>query len=337
MKTLYFGVTVVGLVLCFAGCQNSAGAPRDNWLLVSFEKDVPVAYRMVSERTTEIDLTTSDPKKKSRPKTTAEKLELVMVYTPVEVDPFGLSTLNVECRSAKVTRTGFSGRQKTVDAMESLAGKSFALKISPTGDIVNDPDGLPRVAAELGKASFDSARQGTRIKNPDMINDFLTMQETLWTGSSAISNQLDLNIGDAWESRQPIAWPVPTYPPPTRTTTYTLDEIVEDPNAPDQPRKARISSTYALSETPLEEYIRPYEEGKFQMRGLFGFLRQFQFKHIKGSGSQVFNIDDGLVESDRQHYLLDVTARFMLPLGDSLPVLKVDQKIVIDRIEIPSD
>jgi hypothetical protein len=30
-----------------------------------------------------------------------------------------------------------------------------------------------------------------------------------------------------------------------------------------------------------------------------------------------------------------VTASFMLPLGDSLPVLKVDQKISIERIETP--
>jgi hypothetical protein len=71
------------------------------------------------------------------------------------------------------------------------------------------------------------------------------------------------------------------------------------------------------------------------MGGLFGFLRTLQFKHIEGTGTQVFNMDDGLVESDRQQYLLDVTASFMLPLGDSLPVLKVDQKISIERIETP--
>ena len=67
MKTLRLGLLIVGCVLCFTGCQDSAKPSQDNWLLVSFEKDVPITYRMVSERETEIDLTTADPKKKSRP------------------------------------------------------------------------------------------------------------------------------------------------------------------------------------------------------------------------------------------------------------------------------
>ncbi len=332
MKIFSFGLIVVGCVLCLAGCQDSRKSSPDNWLLVSFEKDVPITYRMVSERETEIDLTTGDPKKKSRPQTTIEKLELVMVYTPVEVDPFGLSTLKVECESAKVTRSGFSGKRSATDAMETLAGKSFTLKLTPTGKIADASD-LERIATELGKASFSNSKKNTRIKNPDMIGDFLAMQQYLWAAGSAISNQLDLKAGDSWQTQQSIPWPVPSYPPPGRTTTYTLDQIVQDTNTPTQPRKARITSTYVLSETPIEEYIRPYEEGKFQMRGLFGFLRNFQLKHIEGAGTQIFNIDDGLVESDQQRYLLNVTATFMLPLGDSLPVLKIDQTISIERIE----
>ena len=331
MKTLRIGLFIVGCVLCFAGCQDSTKAPQDNWLLVSFEKDVPVTYRMVSERETEVDLTTSDPKKKSRPQTTREKLELVMVYTPVVVDPFGLSTLNVECKSAQVTRSGFSGKQSASDAMETLVGKRFTLNLTPTGEIADVSD-LERVATELGKVSFSDSGKGTRIKNPDMIGDFLAMQQYLWAASATISNQLDLNVGDNWQAQQSIPWPVPIYPPPGRTTTYTLESIQTEE---DLSRKATVNSTYAMSETPIEEYIRPYEMGKFQMRGLFGFLRNFQFKHIEGSGTQIFNMDDGLVESDQQHYLLDVTASFMLPLGDSLPMLTVDQKISIERVETP--
>ena len=334
MKTLRLWLFIMVCVLCIAGCQDSAKAPQDNWLLVSFEKDSPITYRMVSERESEIDLTTGDPKKKSQPQTTTEKLELVMVYTPVVVDPFGLSTLNVECKSAKVTRSGFSGRQSSSDAMESLTGKSFTLNLTPTGKMADISD-LERVAAELGKASFSESEKSTRIKNPDMINDFLAMQQYLWGAGSTISNQLDLKEGDTWQSQQSIPWPIPLYPPPARTTTYTLDQIVQDSIDPTQPRKAQITSTYALSETPMDEYIRPYEEGKFQMRGLFGFLRNFQFKNIEGTGTQIFNMDDGLVESDRQQYLLHVTATFMLPLGDTLPVLKINQKISIERIPTP--
>ena len=331
MKAFGFWLVVVGCVLCFVGCQDSGKSPQDNWLLVSFEKDVPITYRMVSERETEIDLTTGDPKKKSRPQTTTEKLELVMVYTPIEVDLFGLSTLKAECKSVKVTRSGFSGKRTASDAMETLVDKSFTLKLSPTGEI-GDVSDLERIAAELGEASFSDDGKKTRIKNPDMITDFLAMQQYLWAAGSTISNQLDLKAGDTWQAQQSIPWPVPIYPPPARTTTYTLDSFSAEEALP---RKATIKSTYVLSETPIESYIRPYKEGKFQMRGLFGFLRNFQFKHIEGAGTQIFNMDDGLVESDRQQYLLNVTASFMLPLGDSLPMLKVNQKISIERIETP--
>jgi len=329
VKALHFGLVVMGCVVCLAGCQDSAKPSLDNWLLVSFAEGVPITYKMVSERKTEIDMTTGDPKKKSRPQTTTEKLELVMVYTPVEVDPFGLSTLKVDCQSVKVTRSGFSGKRSASDAMKSLTGQSFTLKLTPTGKIADISD-LERIAKELGAASFSDRKKGTRIKNPDMIGDFLAMQRYLWNAGATISNQLNLRVGDTWQSQQSIPWPVPIYPPPARMTTYTLDSISDND---EQPRKAAITSVYTLSETPIQEYIRPYEKGKFQMRGMFGFLRNFQFKHLAGGGKQLFNMDDGLVESDTQQYLLNVNATFMLPLGDSLPVLTVDQKISIERIE----
>ena len=207
MKTLRLGLVIVGCLLSLSGCQDSAKSSQDNWLLVSFEKDVPITYRMVSERETEIDLTTGDPKKKSRPQTTTEKLELVMVYTPVVVDPFGLSTLKVECKSVNVSRSGFSGKKATSDAMESLTVKSYTQDLTPTGKIADISD-LERLAAELGKASFSTSRRNARIKNPDMIADFLAMQQYLWGVGSAIPNQLDLKKGDTWQTQQSIPWPV---------------------------------------------------------------------------------------------------------------------------------
>lgn len=331
MKSFGLGLLLISGVLCVVGCQKPAGASLDNWLLVSFEEDVPITYKMVSERNTEFDITTDDPTKKSRPTTSSEKLELVMVYTPIDVDPFGLSTIKVECKSAKVTRTQSSGQRDIRDAMETLPGKSFTLKLSPTGNLEDTSD-LERIAAELGKASFTSSKDARRIKNPDMIGDFLALQQYLWAAGSTIPNQLKLKPGDTWQAQQSIPWPLPMYPPPARTSTYTLDAIAAEEG---QPRKAVISSTYAMSETPLEEYIRPYEEGRFQMRGIFGFLRNFQFKHLEGSGKQLFNLDDGLVESDHQEYLMNVDATFMLPLGNSVPVLTVNQTIDIKRIETP--
>jgi hypothetical protein len=46
-------------------------------------------------------------------------------------------------------------------------------------------------------------------------------------------------------------------------------------------------------------------------------------------------MNKGLIEKDTQEYLLNVTAGFMLPLGDSLPVLTVKQTLKIERIETP--
>lgn len=333
VKSFAFGAALIGCVLCFVGCQVPTESV-DNLLLVSFEKDVPITYKMVSERKTEFDVTTSDPKKKSRPMVSQDKLELVMVYTPIKVDPFGLSILKVDCKSVKASHTQSSGKSTPKDAMETFLGKSFTLKVTPTGEIADDSD-LERVATELGKASFVIGKADMRIKQPDMISDFIAMQQCLWDTSAAISTQADLNIGDTWQSKELVPWPKPAYPPPTRTVTYTLEQIVQDPNVPDQPRKAIIASTYALSETPLEKYIRPYEEGRFQMQGLLGFLRNHKFKYLEGSGKQVFNLDDGLVESDHQEYLMNVDATFMLPLGDSQPVLTVNQKISIERIPAP--
>ncbi len=327
-----FGLGLIICVLCIAGCGQSLDGAGDNLILVSFEKDVPITYKMVSQRITELDITTDNPARKSRPTHLSEKLELVMVYTPIEVDPFGLSTIEARCESAKVTRTQSSSNRATRDAMETLTGKSFILKLSPTGKI-EDATGLQRIASELGQASFTSSKNtAARIKNPDMISDFLALQQYLWAAGSTIPNQLNLAPGDTWQAQQSIPWPLPMYPPPARTATFTLDAIVADEG---RPRQAVIRSSYAMSQTPLDEYIKPYPEGKFQMRGIFGFLRNYQFKHLEGTGRQIFNLDDGLVESDRQEYLMNVGATFMLPLGNSQPVLTVTQKIEIKRIETP--
>jgi len=321
---------ILPLVLMTAGCRHTGQLPQDTWLLVSFEKGVPITYKMVSERVTEIDLTTSDPSKKSRPQTMSEKLELVMSYTPMEVDPFGLTTLKAECVSAKVTRSSFSGRKESQDAMETLPGKGFILKLSPTGEIADYSD-LERITKELGKESFDkSATQN--IKNPDMLYDFIAMQWFLWDSAAAVPDPVRLTVGQTWQTKQLVPWPAPLYQPPARITTYTLDHITAEP---DQPRKAVIQCRYALSDEPMKDFVRPYYETSFQMRGLFGFLRNYKFKSLEGTGTQIFDIDRGLIESEQQQYTLNVMAEFMLPLGDSLPVLTVSQTISLEYIPNP--
>ena len=119
----------------------------------------------------------------------------------------------------------------------------------------------------------------------------------------------------------------------SRVTTYTLDHFVEKENTD---RKALITSTYKMTEAPMESFLTPYKHTKFQMRGMFGFLRGYQFKEITGTGEQIFNVDRGILEKNHQQYTLDVTASFMFPLGDSVPVLKVDQTLTVELLNQPA-
>ena len=84
-------LAAAALSLCGCGRPSSVG----ELMLVDFEENRPLRYRLVSERQTRIDLTGTDSSRQSAPQTMAERLELVMVYTPVKVDPFGLTTLKV--------------------------------------------------------------------------------------------------------------------------------------------------------------------------------------------------------------------------------------------------
>lgn len=329
VKGFWVAFAVAAIVLSVGGCNRQA-AQKDTWLLVSFEKDVPVTYRMESQRETVIDLTTSDPAKKSRPQTMSEKLELVITYTPVEVDPFGLTTIKASCQSATVTRSSFTGKKEDADAMEKLAGQEFTFKLSPTGEIADTND-LEKTARGLGEAAFSAGRDNARIKNADMISDFLAMQWFLWDATASVPDPLTMKPGKTWQTKQLVPWPVPFYTPPARITDYTLDHIETAENGT---RTAVITSTYKMSKEPMQNFIRPYE-GNFQMRGMFGFLRNYQFESLEGSGTQIFNMDRGLIEKDTQEYTMNVTAGFMLPLGDSKPVLTVKQTINIERIKTP--
>jgi hypothetical protein len=320
----------VFVCLFLVGCQPSTES-NANWLLVSFEENVPVTYRFKSARTTQIDLTGGDETKKKRPQTMKESIEMVITYLPIEVDPFGLTTIEATCESVKVSRSSMSGRTAARDAMEQMKGKTFTFQLSPTGQIAEYTD-MERLLREIGAKAFDTSKKSQRIKNPDMTSDFIAMQWYLWDSVATIEEPLDgLATGNSWQASQFIPWSVPIPNPPARLTTYTLDSFE---NVVDQPQRAVIKSSYEVTKLSLDQYPKPYE-GAFQMRGLMGFLRGYQFQSLEGSGTQTFNMDNGHIESDKQQYKLIVNASFMLPLGDSLPLLTIDQTIEINKIETP--
>jgi hypothetical protein len=319
------------LIVSLGGC----GTPPkrgENLLVVNFQKGKTLRYQMTAMRETNLELKSAGSGKvQGAPQKTAETLELVMAYKPLKVNPFGLTQIECTCQSAKVSRNASTGKTKSPgDAIEKLAGKTFILELSPVGKI-EDFKQLEKLLVEIGAAAFDTSRNDMRIKNPDMIYDFIALQWYLWDSISSVPNPLaGVKPQMTWTSTQLVAWPIPVYNMPCRITTFTLDSIKEETNQ----QKAVINSTYQFSPKTVENFPKPYE-GTFQMRNLFGFLRDYQFQSIQGQGQQVFNLTTGQVESDTQQYDMAVLAAFPLPLGDSVPHINVHQTLTVKLLDTP--
>ena len=94
---IVFVCTCVVGAIC-GGCEVGGGREL---LVVAFEAGQQLEYKMVSQR--EVALTiASKAKNTSKTDKMSETLDLVMVYKPVEVNPYGLSTIEATCKSAKV-------------------------------------------------------------------------------------------------------------------------------------------------------------------------------------------------------------------------------------------
>ncbi len=318
-------VTVVLSLL--AGCRESQ--KKKELLAVEFEPEKTLRYKLVSERDISLELKSDDPRmaERNKPQTMAEKLELVIAYKPVEVDPFGVTVIEARCESAKVTRRNFTAAATAPDAAEKLAGKTFTIKLSPSGKIT-DYGSLTEVVQQLGEQAFTGSTTGSqKIKNPDMIYDFIAMQWYLWDSVATIDKPLDgVKKGKTWTTDQLVPLPVPMIA--ARRTTYTFDNIMDTPEG----RKAVIKSSYELTKSELENWPKPYSD-RFAMKGMFGFLRNYQYQSVEGTGKQIFNIDTGTVENDRQEYKMIMTAAFMMPLGDSVPVITIDQRITTELLD----
>jgi hypothetical protein len=325
------GGILTAVVFSISGC----GTPQkrgDNLLVVNFQQGRTLRYQMVSSRELKLELKSSGTgKNQGQPQKSTESLELVMAYKPLKVNPFGLTQIECTCESAKVKRNATAGKTKTGgDAIEKLEGKTFVLELSPVGKI-DDFGQLEKLLLDIGAASFDTSRSDMRIKNPDMIYDFIALQWYLWDSISSVPNPMSgVKPQMTWTSTQLVPWPVPTPNMPCRITTFTLDSTKEENGQ----KKAVINSTYQISPKTVENFPKPYE-GSFQMRSMFGFLRDYSFQTIQGKGQQVFNLTTGQVESDTQEYEMSVTAAFPFPLGDSVPHLNIHQTMTVKLLDTP--
>lgn len=306
--------------------SNKSGQGR---LLMSidFEPNVPLKYKFVSERNVSLDL---DPSGKSSKgdKTSGstqqinEKLEMEIVYQPVEVDPYGYSIIKAKCTAAKVSRVSSTGRAQTKkDAVENLVGRTFTLKIMPTGKIADDSS-LKAIIEELGPKAFSDAKRA-RIKDPDMIMDFIAVQWNLWDSIASVKKPLKgVKKGETWNSI--LIAPMPFVSKVGREVKYKLKDYNDI--------SAEIISSYKLSSVSPDVPM-PYS-GSFQMRGTFGFLTGYKILSIEGTGSQIYDNAKGRIKSDVQRYQSKVKASiFGLGSEDVEPNIIVNQTTTITLIE----
>ena len=339
MRTALTIFTAVVLSI-LAGCDGAAGKKEllskkieplkegKELLTVDFQEGRSLRYRFVSSRDIALDWDPTKSKAKRGKDSidrSSESMEMVVAYTPIEVDPYGPTTIKATCESVKVTRSKRpSGRAARRDAVESLPGKTFTLTVNATGEI-EDPSQLDELIRQLGKKAFRSSSRMGRIKEPDMICDFIATQWFLWDSVSSIEKPAEgVSVGQTWSSKLSI--PTPMVMRKARDVTYKLDEIRQS----EKGRLAVISSTYSMSESVPSGWPIPYT-GSFQVSGTFGFFRGYPILSLEGQGEELFNIDVGRIEQYNQQYQMQLDALLPGPLGR--PRITIKQKLTMELLE----
>lgn len=325
-KMLTISILFIPGILC--GCDNKiAIRPPDKehvLLTVDFHKGETLRYEFVSERETNVNWSSAESSSgqdESVQDKTSEKLDLVMAYTPIKIDLYGLTTIKAECQSSKVTRT----KDTQKDPAEYFAGRSYTFTIDSTGKI-HDYSQLEDLIKQVGEKAFTNEPELGRIKQPDMISDFIATQWFLWDSISSVNNpSKGVSIGQSWTSK--LSVPTPMVSRLARDVTYKLDGLRHDGDA----SLALISSTYSKSDSVPSDWPVPYT-GSMQMRGTFGLLGGYKFIDLSGQGKELFDIESGRIEEYNQKY--NVTIQASLPMGIGLkPIISIKQIISMRLIE----
>ncbi|MHC4110984.1 MAG: hypothetical protein ACYSUY_07910 [Planctomycetota bacterium] len=339
MKTALTIFTAVVLSI-LAGCDGAAEKKEPlrvkikplkegkELLTVDFKEGQSLRYRFVSSRDIALDW---DPKKsKTKPgrssiDKSSESMDMVVTYTPIEVDPYGLTTIKATIESVKATRSKGQGRRSSRrDAVESLPGKTFTLTVNATGKI-EDPSQLDELIRQTGTKAFRKSSRTGRIKEPDMIADFIASQWFLWDTVSSIEKPIEgVSVGQSWISK--LSLPTPMVMRKARDVTYKLDEIRPSGKG----RLAVISSSYSLADSVPNSWPIPYT-GRFQMSGSYGFFRGYKILNLKGQGEDLFNIDAGRTEQYNQQYRMLISVALPGPLGAN-PEVTINQKITMQLL-----
>ena len=298
-------------------------------LTVDFREGRSLRYEFVSKRDVILDWEPT----KSRTGTgkgtidkSAESMEIVVTYTPIEVNPYGLTTIKATCESVKATRSKrASGRATPRDAVEHLKGKTFTLKVNAQGKI-EDYSQLDELIRQIGEKAFRKGSRMGRIKEPDMIADFVASQWFLWDSISSIEKPAEgVSVGQSWSSK--LSVPTPMVMRKARDVTYKFDRLWDNVKG----RLAVISSTYSLSDSVPSGWPVPYT-GRFRMSGTFGFFRGYKILSLAGRGDELFNIDKGQIERYSQQYEMRLDAALPGPLGAN-PRITIKQKLTMQLLK----
>jgi hypothetical protein len=327
LKTALTILTIV-IMSISGGCEPGAGIKesltKDKELLtVDWQDGRRLEYKFVSRREITLDWDPTGKRTKSAkstPDKSTESMEMVVAYRPIEIDPYGLTIIEATCKSVKVARS--KGPRK--DAVEHLAGKTFTFTVGPTGKI-EDYSQLDELLKEIGNKAFFTDANGDRIKEPDMICDFIATQWFLWDSVSSLKKpSKGVAVGQSWKSK--LSVPSPMVMRKAREVTYKLDEIRQS----EKGRLAVISSSYQIAETVPQSWPIPYS-GRFQMKGTFGFLSGYKLLSLEGRGEELFNIEAGRIEQYNQQYQMQLQASVMSI--SVKPMITIRQNLTMELIE----
>jgi hypothetical protein len=295
------------------------------FLTVDFQQGQTLRYKFTSTRKIAVDWDPNAAAKASRVQEQSEKLEMIVAYTPIEVDPYGVSTIKAAIESVKAERTGGpAARRAGADAVEWAQGRTFGLKVDPRGKVVN-PLVLTLFIQEMGRQAFRPDMSMGRVKEPDMVGDFVASQWFLWDAESSLAQPAEgLVVGQTWPSQ--LSVPTPMVMRQARNVVYRLDEVRPSPEGP----VAVIKSTYTPADSVPAGWPIPYS-GRFQMSGTFGFLSSYEVQELTGTGEELFNLKAGRIEQRRETYTLRIKAG--LPLGiKANPRITIEQTLTMERM-----
>jgi hypothetical protein len=257
-----------------------------------------------------------------------ESLEMVIAYIPLEVDPYGLSTIKATCEKVKVKEMGSrkSSLGQAREPMETLSGKTFTFTVDARGKIY-DYSQFDQLIRQLGEKAFRPNSRDGRIKDPDMISDFIATQYFLWNSISSIKDPAQgVAPGQSWQSK--LSVPNPMVLRKARDVNYKLDEIRNT----EKGRVAVIHSSYSPSESVPKSWPNPYPPGVFRLSGTFGFLGGYKLLNLQGQAEELFNIDTGQIQKYNQHYQVQLEASF--PMGISMkPQITIKQNLTMELLE----